>query len=36
MIDTIIAFVWGVWFGACLAIIVVALLRGNDYVDSDK
>ena len=35
MIDIIIAFVWGAWIGACLAIIVAALVRGNDDVDGD-
>lgn len=35
MIDTIIAFVWGAWFGACVAFVTAALVRGNDDVDSD-
>lgn len=35
MIDTIIAFVWGAWIGACLAFVTAALVRGNDDVDSD-
>ena len=30
MIDTIIAFVWGAWFGACFGLVFVALIRGND------
>lgn len=36
MIDTIITFVLGAWLGGCLAFIVAALVRGNDYVDSDQ
>ena len=30
MIDTIIAFVWGAWIGACFGIVLAALIRGND------
>lgn len=30
MIDTIIAFVWGAWFGGCFGIVLAALIRGND------
>jgi len=30
MIDTIIAFVWGAWFGACFGLVLAALIRGND------
>ena len=30
MIDTIIAFVWGAWIGACFGLVFAALIREND------
>ncbi len=32
-IDTIIAFVWGAWIGACFGLVFAALIRGNDNED---
>jgi len=30
MIDTIIAFVWGAWFGGSVAILILALIKANE------
>lgn len=33
MIDTIIAFTLGAWFGGCFGLVLAALIRGNDNED---
>ena len=33
MIDTIIAFTLGAWFGGCFGFVIAALIRGNDNED---